>query len=150
MAQEPIEIAYSSEANGQLRDQLGPKSKVIATVPSGAKLLILERLNRWARVRLDEGAGANGKPPLEGWMHQRQMVSREVYEQFESLASQSHDLPSQGRGLVRRLANLRLKPGRTTQSFYQLPADEPVEALRHAVVARKATAEEVRDGRAHV
>jgi hypothetical protein len=143
---EPIETAYASEASGPLRDQLGPKSRVIATVPSGRKLLVLERMNRWARVRVDTAEQEQGKPPLEGWMHQRQMVSQQVVNQFEALAEESSGLPSQGGGMVRRLANLRLQPGRTTQTFYQLAADEPLEALRHAVVSREATAEEVRRG----
>lgn len=141
-----LEKAYSSEASGALRDQLGPKSKVIATVPSGRRLLIIERLNRWVRVRVEDGAGEAGTPPLEGWMHQRQMVSQHVYDQFQELAEHSGKLPGQGSGLVRRLANLRLQPGRTTQTFYQLAPDEPVEVLRHSVVPREATAEELRRG----
>lgn len=137
------EVAYASEADGPLRDQLGPKSKILATIPTGRRLLILERMNRWARVRVEEG---NGAQPLEGWMHQRQMVSEEVFKQFQQLAEQSEKLPSQGAGLVRRLANLRLNPGRTTQSFYQLSPDTPMEVLKHTVATREATAEEVRRG----
>jgi hypothetical protein len=143
---ESREFAYSSEAVGELRDQLGPKSKVIGRIANGEKLLILERLNRWARVRVVSADAAEGQPLTEGWMHQRQMVSQQVFEQFQELAKQSADLPSQGGALVRRLANMRLQPGRTTQAFYQLATDEQVEVLRHSIKARPATAEEVRRG----
>src|SRR5262245_40164814 len=72
---ETSEYTYSSEALGEIRDQLGPKSRVIATIGSGERLMVLERLNRWARIRVVSNGG-EGKPPLEGWMHQRQMVTQ--------------------------------------------------------------------------
>lgn len=140
------ELAYASEARGEVRDQLGPKSKVIANTTSGQQLEILERLNRWARVRVVDGSSTAGKPPLEGWMHQRQMVSEEVYRQFQTLGAKSRELPSQGSGVIRRLANMRLEPGRSTQPFYQLAPDETFEVLQHASASRPATAEEVRNG----
>jgi hypothetical protein len=143
---ETHEIAYASEASGDLRDQLGPKSRVIAQVNSGQKLEILERLNRWARVRVQNEGQSAGKPPLEGWMHQRQMVSERVFLQFQELSRQSADLPPQGSGLVRRLANMRFQPGRNTQTFYQLASDEPIELLRHTIAGREATAEELQRG----
>ena len=141
-----LEIAYASEAKGELRDQLGPKSKVIATTVSGQRLLILERLNRWARVRVVQDAVAKDKPPLEGWMHQRQMVTGKVFGQFQELAKRSREEPSQGKGLIRRLANMRIEPGRNTQVFYQLAPDEAVDILGHLTAAREATGEEVRRG----
>ncbi|MSO19105.1 MAG: SH3 domain-containing protein [Acidobacteria bacterium] len=145
------EVAYTSEAQGELLDQLGPESRVIARIRSGQRVEILERINRWTRVRVlttetKERGANNAAPPLEGWMHQRQIVSAAVFELFQKLAAGSRELPLQGKALVRRLANMRFRPGRTTQVFYQLAADEKVEVLRHDVATREPTADDIRRG----
>ncbi len=128
------EAAFISEADSELRDQLGPETQVIGTLESGQRVEILETMNRWVLIRVED----DRTDERTGWVHQRQLVSQEIHDQFRRLADESEDLPSQGSALVFRLANLHSEPGRSTPVFDQLQRDEQVEVLRHGIAARQA------------
>jgi len=124
------EIAYVSGASAELRNELGPASKVVAHFLSGERVEVLSRKPRWAEVRRTTGE--------TGWVLQRSLVPQDIYDQFTKLYHQTEVLPSQGRATIRRDANPHLDPGRSTQIFYQLAEKEQVEVVGHRVVGRDA------------
>jgi hypothetical protein len=131
-APETGEFAYVSGASAELRDELGPGSKVIGHFQSGERIEVLSRRPRWAEVRRPNGQA--------GWVLQRVLVSQDVFDQFAKLAREAEVIPSQGRAVTRRDANLHREPGRTTQTFYQLGEGEQVDVVRHRVAPRGAPA----------
>lgn len=132
--QEPVpqarEIAYVSGAGVALRNELGPSSQVEMILESGERVEVLSRRPRWAQVRLASG--------LTGWIQERFLVSQQVMDRFLQLASEAGGLPSQGRANVRREANLRLEPSRTSQTFYRLAEEEEADVLAHRVAEQPA------------
>jgi Bacterial SH3 domain len=130
LAPQSGEVAYVSGATAELRNELGPASKVIAHFRSGERVEVLSRRPRWAEVRRPGGE--------TGWVLQRFLVSQDLYDRFAKLYREAEVLPAQGRATLRREGNLHLEPGRTTQSFYQLAEGEPVEVVGHRVVDREA------------
>ena len=137
-SQESGEVAYVSGANVEFRNELGPSSKVIGRLQSGERIRILSRRPRWAEVRGPSGA--------TGWVLQRHLVSQAVYDQFAQLGREAEVLPSQGRAMLRRDANLHREPGRNTPAFYQLGDGEQVDVVGHRVAARNAAAGETSAG----
>lgn len=122
------ELAYIRGANVEFRNELGPSSRVAGTFWSGERVEVLGQRPRWVEVRRASGE--------TGWVQQASLVSQQVFDQFQQLARDAAALPSQGRAIVRRAANLHLTPGRDTLTFYQLAADEHVDVLQHSVVPR--------------
>ena len=111
---------------------MGPASKVTGHLESGERIEVLSQRPRWAEVRRMSGQ--------TGWVLQRLLVSRNVFEQFAKLAREAEVLPSQGRAVLRRDTNLHREPGRSALAFYQLAEGEPVEVVRHNVAPRNASA----------
>jgi len=126
--EEPGEYVYVRGENVEFRNELGPSSEVIGLLQSGDRVRVVSRRPRWARV-LD----ASGQT---GWVLQRYLVSQEVFAQFEQLAREGDALPSQGRAVIRRQANLHLEPGRKTRIFYQLAEGEQADVVGHRVAPR--------------
>ena len=126
--QESAELAYVSGAAVEFRNELGPTSEVIGHLQSGERVRIVSRRPRWAEVR--NASGENG------WVLQRYLVGQEVYDRFVQLARDVEALPSQGRALIRRDANLHIEPGRSTQTFYRLAEGEQAEVVGHRVAPR--------------
>ncbi|MBI2819935.1 MAG: SH3 domain-containing protein [Acidobacteria bacterium] len=126
--QETAELAYVSGATVEFRNELGPSSEVTGHLQSGERVRIVSRRPRWAQV-----LSASGQT---GWVLQRYLVSQAVYDQFAILAREAEALPSQGRALIRRNANLHIEPGRNTQVFYQLAEGEQAEVVGHRVAPR--------------
>lgn len=122
------EIAYVSGAGVALRNELGPSSQVEMILESGQRVEILARRPRWAQVRMASG--------LTGWIQERFLVSQEVFDRFLQLARAAEGLPSQGRAILRREANLHLAPDRTSQTFYRLTENEQADVVRHGVAER--------------
>jgi SH3-like domain-containing protein len=123
------EVAFVKGGGVALRDQLGPSSGVISTLQGGERVEVLSRRARWAEVRL-----AGGR---RGWLHSRYLASEKLFGQFQQLANQSAPLPSQGRALIRREANLHLEAGSNSDTLYRLTEGDPVEVLTHRTAERQ-------------
>jgi hypothetical protein len=121
----PPRIAYIRGSDVPLRDQLGPSSTLTGNLASGEQVEVLAERLRWTQVR-----SASGRT---GWVQSRFLAGPEVQERFRALAEQSDSLPSQGTAILRREANLHLKPERDAEMFYRLPEGEAVEVLAHRV-----------------
>ena len=60
------EIVYVSGSSAELRDELGPGSKVVGHFQSGERVEILSRRPKWAEVRRSNAQ--------TGWVLQRALV----------------------------------------------------------------------------
>ena len=118
-----LDTAYARGGKVSVRDQLGVPSNLVATLQGGEKLDILGRRNRWAQVRLTDGR--------TGWVHSQFLATPALFEQFRQLARQSATVPSQGKAVIRRDANLHVAPGTSTETFYRLSENELVEIFAH-------------------
>ena len=124
----PREIAYVRGAAVPLRDQLGPAANLTGNLESGEEVEVLAKRPRWAQVRSARGQ--------TGWVQSRLLAPREVHDQFRSVAAQAGSLPSQGKALLRREANLHLEPRREAETFYRLPEGEEMDVVAHRVAER--------------
>jgi Bacterial SH3 domain len=129
--QESREFAYVSGASVEFRNELGPSTEVSGHLQSGERVEVVSRRPRWVQVRTAGGE--------TGWVLDRYLVAPEVFDQFATLAREAQGLPSQGRAVLRRQANLHLKPGRDTQVFYQLEEGEQAEVVGHRAAPRNAS-----------
>ena len=127
--QPSLETAYVAGAAVELRSELGPTTRVSGTLESGERVEILSKRPRWAEVRRASGE--------TGWVQQRFLVSQQLFDEFDSLYSRAEAMPSQGGAIVLRDANLHTEPGRNTPVFYQLPDEEHVEVVGHAIATRE-------------
>ena len=123
-----LETAYVKGADVPLQEKLGPSAGSVAKLQSGQKVDVLAKRARWDQVRLASGQ--------TGWVHSRFLASSKLFDQFQSLAGETAALPSQGRGVIRREANLHTKPDRNADTFYTLNEKDEVEVLQHRVAER--------------
>jgi len=123
-----LEIAYVSAPQVYLRDHVAAVYNKTGTVRNGDRVQVLERERRFVRVRTDSGA--------EGWLEQRYLVSQEVYESFQKLASQEKDDPIQATGTTRNDTNLHVEPGRETEHLYLLEQGTKVSVLKRATAEK--------------
>ena len=123
------EVAFVKGGGVALRDQLGPSSGVVSTLEGGERVEVLNRRARWVEVRV-----AGGR---RGWLHSRFLASEKLFGQFQQLANQSAGLPSQGKALIRREANLHLEAGSNSDTLYRLVEGDAVEVLTHRTVERQ-------------
>jgi len=123
-----LEIAYVSAPQVYLRDHVAAVYNKTGVVKNGDRVQVLERERRFVRVRTDSGA--------EGWLEQRYLVSQEVYESFQKLASQAKDDPIQATGTTRNDTNLHVEPGRETEHLYLLEQGTKVSILKRATAEK--------------
>ena len=139
-----LEVDYVSAPQVTLRDQLAQVYNKVGTAKNGDRVEVLDRDRRFAKIRLSNGA--------VGWVEQRYLVTQEVYDGFQKLASDAKDSPVEGTATTRNDTNMHVEPGRDTEHLFQLPEGskislikrEPVEknlpgAVKVAATAGKAT-----------
>ena len=80
------ETAYVSAPQAILRDQVAVVYKKTGTVKNGEPVQVLERERRFVRVHAADGA--------EGWVEQRALVPKQVYDEFQRLAQQEQNSPA--------------------------------------------------------
>jgi SH3-like domain-containing protein len=124
------EFAYVSAAQAILRDHLAAVYEKSGVAKNGERVEVLDRERRFARVRTSSGA--------EGWVEQRNLVTQDVFDQFQKLARDEQKSPVQAAGITHNESNLHLAPGRDTDHLYQLNEGSKVSLLRRAS-AEKAT-----------
>jgi hypothetical protein len=126
--EKPEEIAYVSAPQTFIRDRVAPVYQRVATVRNTDRVVVLDRSRRFALVRLESGE--------EGWLQERYLISRQVYEVAQKLPDTTRSLPVQARAVTRAAVNLHILPGRETPYLYQLKGDESLEVLKRAVQPR--------------
>jgi len=125
---------YVSAPQANLRDHVATVYNRVGMVKNGERVEILERQRRFARVRTDQ--------KQEGWIEMRSLVPREIFEQFQHMASENQKSPVQGHGVTRAELNMHASPGRETDTLYQLAEGSKVEVLKRSTTLR-ATPEEI-------
>ena len=123
-----LETAYVSAPQVFLRDHVAAVYNKTGTVTNGDRVQVLERDRRFVRVRTDSG--------VEGWIEQRYLVSQQVFDGFQKLASQEKNDPVQAAGTTRNDTNLHFEPGRETDHLYLLTQSTKVSLLKRATAEK--------------
>ena len=123
-----LEVDYVSAPQVTLRDQLSQVYNKVGTAKNGDPVDVLDREKRFSRVRTASGQ--------EGWVEQRYLVTRQVFDGFQKMQQQEKDAPVDGIATTRNDTNLHLDPGRDTEHLYQLPQGAKVAVLKRATVEK--------------
>jgi SH3-like domain-containing protein len=123
-----IGTAFAGPATLNLRLEISPASKTIATAEHGQKLDILQVRRRFVRVRTPSGQ--------EGWTDSRSLLSSKQMESLEELRKRSAALPAQAQASVYGTLNMHVEPYRTSTSFYQLNEGSQVAVIGHRTTAK--------------
>ena len=124
----PAEEAFVAVNSAPVWSRVAEVREVVVRTPNGERLWVEERRRGWARVRTQAAQ--------EGWIEERFLVGRDVFDRSERLARESAARKPQAIGQTRVLSNLHPDPGRNTPRLYQLPKGEAVEVLARAAVER--------------
>lgn len=124
--------AYIGPITVELRAELAPNAKVIATAQHGEKVDITQVRRRFVKVRL-----LNGK---EGWTDQRKLITPAQMAQIESIEEGAAKLPTRGRATAFDVINIHADPDRFSASFYQVKPGTQVDVLGRRITERLATA----------
>ncbi|MSV27937.1 MAG: hypothetical protein EXQ52_04220 [Bryobacterales bacterium] len=122
---------YAGPLSLGIRQDIAPRSTVVATVSHGDRLEVIERRRRFLRVRV-----ANG---IEGWTDERQLLRKEDMDALRNLAGRAKAMPSQGVASTYDTLNVHTEPSRSSPSFIQVREGEKVDVL-----ARRASAQSSR------
>src|SRR5207302_10687328 len=123
------EVNYISASQVNLRDRVAAVYSKTGTAKNGEPVEVLERQRRFVRVRTAAGA--------EGWVEQRYLVGRDVYQGFQKLLQQNQNALVQAQGTTRNETNLHIEPGRDTEHLYQLPAGEKIAILKRGTAEKQ-------------
>jgi len=127
-SEKPKQYEYVSAPQAMLRDNVAAVYNKVGIVKNGEQVEVLEKSRRFVRVRTARNE--------IGWIEQRYLVSQQVYDGFQKLATDhAHDIP-QARATTRFDVNLHVTPDRDSDHFYQLKDGEKVELLQRATAAK--------------
>jgi len=116
------EIGYVSAPQAFLRDQVSAVYNKTGTVKNGDQVQVLGRDRRFVHVRTATG--------VEGWVEQRYLVTKQVYDAFQKLAATEQSSPVQAAGTTRNQTNIHLDPDREAEHLYQLDPGAKVSILK--------------------
>jgi len=111
-----------------IRQEIAPKSTVVATLAHGERVGVLEQRRIFVRVRTADGH--------EGWTEVRQLMTKEQMNELRALADQATLLISQGGATSYEPVNMHTAPDRNSPSFAQFRENTRVEVLAHKLVPR--------------
>jgi len=123
-----IGIAFTGPTAVNLREDLGPRANVVATLQHGERLEVLETRRRFTRVRTSKG--------LEGWTDVNYLLSQQQVGDLDKLAEFAAKLPSQGKGTTFDSLNVHTAASRQAPSFTQIPEGGASDVLLHRVSPR--------------
>jgi hypothetical protein len=123
------ETAWAARAEVEIRQELGPRSPIIATLPLGAAVDIVGRRRKLVRVRVGED--------VEGWVRDEELISADVKKRLEILTNRTNGLLPQGEMHAFDELNVHLEPYRWSPTIYQLQQDEGVDLLLGKRVVRR-------------
>jgi hypothetical protein len=122
------EYVYVTSKGTYIRDRLAPVSNHVENITNGERLTVVEHDRRFYKVKTPDGK--------VGWLEEHSVVDQTGYDRFMSLASQHAQDSVVATGILRDVIFLHITPGRKTDHFFLLPANDKLELLRRASVAR--------------
>jgi hypothetical protein len=120
--------AFAGPASLNIRQDIALQSPVVATVPHGERLEILQRRRRFVKVRTARHA--------EGWTDERLLLSTEEVAKLRLLSDQTKTAPSQGVATTYETINIHTIPDRQSPSFLQVKEGEKVDVIGRRVTPR--------------
>lgn len=126
----PAEEVFVAVNSAPVWSRVAEVREVVVRVSNGERLWVEERRRGWAHVRTPAAQA--------GWIEERFLAGRDVFDRSERLARESATRKPQTIAQTRVLSNLHTEPGRNTPRLYQLPKGEAVEVLARAAVERLA------------
>ena len=114
--------------HASLRSRNSTTSKTLQVMEPGDHVEILERQDRWYRVRLGD---------IEGWMEVRTLVTDEMRKQIQETVDSARNQVPHNTGVLLQDANLRVEPGRSTSILRRLAARTSVEILERRTLPRE-------------
>ena len=122
--------AFAGPISLNLREEVSPSSKIVATLKHGDRLEILQTRRRFVKVRTGKGT--------EGWTDTRQLMTPEQIKELQDFSARSAALPSQGSATVFGTLNMHAEANRQSPSFYQIAEGSAVDVVAHRVAPRVA------------
>jgi uncharacterized protein YgiM (DUF1202 family) len=126
-----IGTAFAGPITLNLRQEISPASKTIASAKHGDKLDIIQVRRRFVRVRTPDGK--------EGWTDSRNLLSSKQMDELNELAERSKKLPAQGQASVYGLLNMHPEPSRGSTTFFQIQEGVRVDVLAHKISPKNVT-----------
>ena len=120
--------AFAGPASLALRKDIPLQSPVLASVPHGERLEILQRRRRFLKVRTAAGA--------EGWVEDHLLLSSGEIAALKEVERRARTLPTQGLASTYEMLNVHTEPNRLSPSFLQIQTGEKVDVLAHVVSPR--------------
>jgi hypothetical protein len=121
---ETHEYVWVSARQMYLHDRVAAVSNHVAQVVDGQKLEVLDRAHRFIKVKTEKNE--------IGWIEERAVIDQESYSAFAQMVTDHQHDPVVAKGVVRDDVYLHIRPGRDTERFPLLPANDKVELLARA------------------
>lgn len=121
--------AYAGPSILVLRQEINPRSAVVATARHGERLQIIQVRRRFIRVRTMKGQ--------EGWTDERLLLTPDEVVRLKRFNQQARSLPSQGAGTTYDAMNIHIDPSRFSPSFVQVKQGDKFDVIGHELAPRK-------------
>ncbi len=126
----PVGEGFVAPISLNVRQDLAPRSSIVASLKHGERLDILVHRRRFVKVRTAADA--------EGWVDSRQLMSTQGMQRLRRFHSWAKRLPSQGKATPLDLLNVHIDPNRYAPSFSQISPEGTGEVLLRMVTRRGA------------
>ena len=116
-----------------LRDRLAAVSNHVADSRNGDKLTVLQHDRRFYQVKTAQGK--------VGWLEEHAVIDQAEFDKFQGLMTDHAKDPVVASAILRDDIFLHLTPGRKTEHLYLLPANDKLQLLKRASVAKPVPAQ---------
>lgn len=119
---------YVISRNTYIRDRLAVVANHVENIHNGERLAVVEHDTRFYKVRTPDGK--------VGWLEEHLIIDQAEYDKFQALKQDHAHDPVVARATLLNDIYMHLTPGRETEHFYLLPANDALELLLRASVPK--------------